>query len=250
MINKKMELSSKTALITGGAKRIGKAIAYALASKGINIVIHYKSSEREAENVAKEIENFGVKAWIIQADLSISHEAENLIPNIRRETGDIHILINNASIFDKSKLINFSTQVLMENIRINALAPLLISRSFAEQKIEGNIINFLDTKIIEYDKEHTAYHLSKLMLFSMTKMMALEFAPLIRVNAIAPGLILPPPGQDISYLEKLSVTNPLKKVGSPDDITNAVLFLLSSDFITGQVVFVDGGYHLKGNIYV
>lgn len=245
-----MELSGKIALITGGAKRIGKAIAFALASNGTNIVIHYKSSEKEAENIAKEIENLGVKAWIIKADLSISSEAENLIPNIRKETGDIHILINNASIFDKSKLIDFSTEVLMDNIRINALAPLLLSRSFAEQKIEGNIVNFLDTKIIEYDKEHTAYHLSKLMLFSMTKMMALEFAPLVRVNAIAPGLILPPPGQDISYLEKLSVTNPLKKFGSPDDITNAVLFLLSSDFITGQVIFVDGGYHLKGNIYV
>lgn len=245
-----MELSGKIALITGGAKRIGKAIAFALASNGTNIVIHYKSSEKEAENIAKEIETFGVKTWIIQADLSIPSEAENLIPNIRKETDDIHILINNASIFDKSKLIDFSTEVLMDNIRINALAPLLLSRSFAEQKTEGNIINFLDTKIIEYDKEHTAYHLSKLMLFSMTKMMALEFAPLVRVNAIAPGLILPPPGQDISYLEKLSVTNPLKRFGSPDDITNAVLFLLSSDFITGQVIFVDGGYHLKGNIYV
>lgn len=245
-----MELSGKIALITGGAKRIGKAIAFALASNGTNIVIHYRSSEKEAENIAKELEDYNVKAWIIQANLSISSEAENLIPNIRKETGDIHILINNASIFDKNKLTNFSTEVLMENIRINALAPLLLARSFAEQGIEGNIINFLDTRIVEYDKEHAAYHLSKLMLFSMTKMMALEFAPLIRVNAIAPGLILPPTGQDISYLEKLSVTNPLKKVGSPDDITNAVLFLLSSDFITGQVIFIDGGYHLKGNIYV
>lgn len=245
-----MKLFGKTALITGGAKRIGKAIAFALASNGVNIVIHYKSSEKEVETVVKEIEKLGVKSWFIQADLSISSEAENLIQNIRKEFGDINILVNNASIFDKSKLTDFSLDILMKNIQINALAPLLLARSFAMQGIGGNIINLLDTRIIEYDKEHTAYHLSKRMLFSMTKIMALEFAPLIRVNAIAPGLILPPPGQDASYLEKLSVTNPLKKVGSPDDINSAVLFLLNNDFITGQVIFVDGGYHLKGNIYV
>ncbi len=246
----KMKLSGKTALITGGAKRIGKAIAFALACNGVNIAIHYKSSEEEAKAMAKEIENLGVKAWITQADLSIPSEVEKLIPNIIEKAGNLDILINNASIFDRSKLTEFSDEVLIENIRTNAFAPLLLARAFAKQKIQGAIINLLDTRIIEYDKEHSAYHISKLMLFSLTKMMALEFAPLIRVNAISPGLILPPPGQDISYLEKLSVTNPLKKIGSPDDITNAVLFLLNSDFITGQVIFVDGGYHLKGNIYV
>ena len=138
---------------------------------------------------------------------------------------------------------------MFSNIRINTLAPLLLSRSFAKQTKQGVIINFLDSRIVEYDAQHAAYHISKRSLFTITRMLALEFAPSIRVNAVAPGLILPPEGKDINYLKEHAQNNPLKCYGDPQDIADAVLFLIRSSFITGQVIFVDGGYHIKGCTY-
>ncbi|MFW6158915.1 MAG: SDR family oxidoreductase, partial [Planctomycetota bacterium] len=114
---------------------------------------------------------------------------------------------------------------------------------------DGAIVNFLDTRVVAYDREHVAYHLSKRMLFSLTRMMALEFAPAVRVNAVAPGLILPPPGRDRAYLERLKSSNPLNRVGTLGQVTEAVLFLLGNEFVTGQVVFVDGGQHMNGRTY-
>ncbi|MCH7709078.1 MAG: SDR family oxidoreductase [Myxococcales bacterium] len=107
----------------------------------------------------------------------------------------------------------------------------------------------MDTRITDYDKSHVSYHLSKRMLFSMTRMMALEFAPKVRVNAIAPGLILPPEGKDETYLQDLARSNPLLAYGGPGDVVEAVLFLLQGRFVTGQVLYVDGGRHLLGGVY-
>lgn len=242
--------TSKTALVTGAAKRIGRATALALAAHKVNVVVHYRFSSDEAEAVAMEARDMGVNAWTLQADLRQPVEAENLLPQALDEAaGPIQILINNASIFAESHLTDFTLADLADNIQVNAMAPLLLSRAFAAQECEGAIVNFLDTRVIEYDKEHAAYHLSKRMLFTLTRMMALEFAPQIRVNAIAPGLILPPPGKDRAYLEGRASTNPLNRVGTLSGITDTVLFLLRSEFITGQVIFVDGGYHMKGTVY-
>ena len=103
--------------------------------------------------------------------------------------------------------------------------------------------------MVDYDRAHAAYHLSKRMLFTLTRMMALEFAPQIRVNAVAPGLILPPPGQDASFLERMASTNPLGRHGDASDVADAVLFLTGAGFVTGQVIYVDGGRHMKGAVY-
>jgi len=242
-------INGKTALVTGAAKRIGKATALALASNHVNLVLHYRSSQDEVEKVASECRNMGVKTWIAKAELSDPDEAADLLSKASETAGPIHILINNASIFTKSHLMDFTIQDLEENIQINAISPLIIGRSLAKQNCEGSIINFLDTRITEYDREHVAYQLSKRMLFTLTRMMSLDFAPNIRVNAVAPGLILPPPGENIDYLQKLAHTNPLNRIGSLKGITDTVLFLLNSEFITGQVIFVDGGYHIKGSVY-
>lgn len=242
-------LDGKTALITGAAKRLGRATALALAGQGVNVVVHYRSSSEDADDVVSKAQDMGVKAWKVKADLSEPVEAEELFTKAIEVAGTVEILINNASIFGKSSLIDFTLEEVNENVKVNAISPLLIARALAEKVNEGAIVNFLDTRFTEYDKEHAAYHLSKRMLFSLTRMMALEFAPGIRVNAVAPGLILPPPGKDISYLENLAPTNPLNRVGTVQGITDSVLFLLESDFITGQVIFVDGGYHMKGYVY-
>jgi len=242
-------LSGKTALITGGGVRLGRAAALGLASHGADLVLHYNTSGAGALDAAGTISKLGCKAWCIRADLGNAAAAEALLDSAISKAGAIDILINNASIFPKNRLTDFSADDLSQNIQINAMAPLLLARSFASQQREGVIINFLDTRITEYDRNHAAYHLSKRMLYSMTKMMALEFAPRLRVNAVAPGLILPPPGADEGYLERLAEAIPLKRSGNPNDVIEAVLFLVRSSFITGQVLFIDGGQHLNGSVY-
>lgn len=249
-MNSDMSPSIKTALVTGASKRLGKATALALAGEGYNIVIHYNRSKEQAEQVRRHIaDTYKVQAWTVQAELNDNEQARSLIEQACALAGPIDVLVNNASIFPGNKLMDITEQDVFENIRVNALSPFEIGRSFYSQTKAGVIINFLDTRIVEYDKLHAAYHISKRMFFTLTRMMALEFAPAVRVNAVAPGLILPPPGKDESFLKKYAKNNFLNTYGSVDDITSAVLFLIKSRFITGQVIFVDGGNHMKGYTY-
>jgi NAD(P)-dependent dehydrogenase (short-subunit alcohol dehydrogenase family) len=238
------QLSGKTALVTGAAKRIGRAIALALSKQGVRLVLHYHTSSDLAKELAGEVG--GLTAG---ADLASPDEAEALVERAIELAGPIDFLVNNASVFPEGRLMDFSPAALAQAININALAPFLIARRFAAQQRPGAIVNLLDARIADYDREHVPYHLSKRMLFSLTRMMALEFAPSIRVNAVAPGLILPPEGQDDAYLAALAATNPLNRCGNTDGVADAVVFLLKSDFITGEVLFVDGGRHLKGSLY-
>ncbi len=244
------ELDDRTALVTGAAKRLGRAIAEALASEGADIVVHYRSSGEEAEAAAERLRQKGVAAWTVQADLADATEARGLLGRATELAGrPLDILVNSASIFTPSHVLGFDEEELRRQFAVNTLAPLYLSRAFAEGARRGQIINMLDARMLECDDGHAAYHLSKRALFTLTRMLALELAPATRVNAVAPGLILPPPGQDESYLEALADTVPLKRHGSADDIARAVLFLATSDFVTGQVIYVDGGRHMEGRMY-
>ena len=249
MANGATPLSAKTALVTGAARRLGAATALALARHGVNVVVHYRSSASEAEQVADAVRRLGPKAWTCPADLAHGEEAGRLFAQARDLAGPIDLLVNNAGIFAAGGLTEFTPDELHANVDVNAMAPLLLAREFAGQGREGVIVNFLDARVVDYDGAHVAYHLSKRMLFSLTRMMALEFAPRVRVNAVAPGLILPPEGEDAAYLERMASTNPLNRHGDAAHVTEAVLFLLRNDFVTGQVVFVDGGRHLRGSLY-
>lgn len=242
-------LTGRTALVTGAAKRLGAATALELARHGAAVVIHYGQSKAEAEQVAQAARTIGAPAWTVAANLADSTAAEGLFDRATHVSGPIDVLVNNASIFPKAGIKTLSRADLHANVDVNALAPLLVSRRFFAQGRPGCIINFLDARITDYDADHVPYHLSKRMLFSLTRMMAIEFAPAVRVNAVAPGLVLPPDGQDESYLESLAHTNPLGKHGDAKDVTDAVLFLIRNEFITGQVIFVDGGRHMKGAMY-
>jgi len=244
-----IDLRGQTALVTGGAKRLGGAVARALARRGVHLVIHYRSSAGEAEALAAELTGLGVKAWTVLGDLGDPAICGPVFEQAVQQAGAIDILVNNASIFPDSRLDDFTADQLFENVQVNAMAPAFLCRLFAAQKRPGTIVNFLDTRILDYDRRHVAYHLSKRMLHALTKMMAVEYAPAIRVNAVAPGLVLPPPGQDERYLERLTHTNPLQRHGSADDVAEAAVFLIASDFVTGQVLYVDGGRHLKGKMY-
>ena len=244
-----LRLAGHTALITGGAKRLGRAVTEALAGAGADVCIHYGHSADDAAGLAGRVRGLGRRAWTVQCDLADAEGVAGLLPRAMEEAGDVDILINNASIFPESTLMDFTEHDLRENINVNALAPLILGRTFAGRGKAGHIINFLDTRIVSYDKAHAAYHLSKRMLFTLTRMMALEFAPAIRVNAIAPGLILPPEGKTQAYLEQYAHTNPMQTYGNPRDIADTVLFLLTTGFITGQTIYVDGGRHMKGAVY-
>ncbi|MFH1438613.1 MAG: SDR family oxidoreductase [Pseudomonadota bacterium] len=239
-------LEGKTALITGSARRLGRATALALAGAGADIVVHYRGSAAEAERVVEEIGGVGRKAWAIGADLAVRREAEGLIERAAQAAGPLTILVNSASVFPPGGLDTITMDDLQKNIELNAWAPLLLGRKFAAQTETGHIVNFLDTKVAGYDWGHAAYHASKVMLELFTRMMAIRFAPGIAVNAVAPGLILPPAGKDGQYLEGLKDSTLLKRAGDPKQVADAVLFLVTSEYITGQVIFVDGGRHLKG----
>lgn len=243
-------LRGKVALVTGAAKRLGKAIALGLAQGGVDVVVHYGASAGEAELAVEELKALGVQAWAVQTDLSSPDATAGLL-DLARDLADapIDILVNSAGIFPSGRVLDLTLAELEENVRVNAFSPLVLCREFAAQEWPGQIVNLLDARLVDYDQEHAAYHLSKRMLFSITRMLALELAPGIRVNAVAPGLILPPPGKDDSYLAALVNTNPLLKHGCAQDVVRAVLFLLHSDFVTGQVIYVDGGRHMRGRMY-
>ncbi len=244
-----IEISNNVALITGAAKRLGRATALALANAGVDIVVHYRDSESEATELAGMIEASGVKAWTLRADLADPAQAESLYDCAVDAAGRVDFVINNASFFHEDTVLDFALEDLQANISVHASAPLLLARAHAKSGRSGAIVNFLDARIVDYDRNHAAYHLSKRMLFTLTRMLAVELAPNIRVNGVAPGLVLPPAGKDEAYLASLAHTNPLQRYGSMEDITAAVLFLLQSDFVTGQVLFVDGGRHMAGTMY-
>jgi len=245
MNDKPRNLSGKTALVTGAAKRLGRSIALALADRGAAVAAHYNTSADEAADLAAQLEKKGASAYTLQADLGDESQAQTLLARAVRLAGPIDILVNNASTYDAGRLAELTARDLAGNVQINAFAPLQIARDFAAQGRSGAIVNLLDAAVLDYDRAHAAYHLSKQMLLSLTRIMAAQFAPAVRVNAVAPGLILPPAGADKADFEKLTHTNLLGRVGTAQDVTDAVVFLLESEFITGQVIFVDGGRHLK-----
>ncbi len=243
-------LKGKTALVTGAAKRIGKAIAGVLAQNHVNVIMHYCSSADKYVNGAlADIKTPGIEAWKFQSDFSNIDNVDSLFEKIENTIGPVDILINNASVFSPSKLATLSFRELNNTLAINSIAPFRLSQHIVKQNREGSIINILDSCIKRYDMNHAAYQLSKSMLHQITEMMAVELAPQIRVNGIAPGIILPPEGKDETYIRELSRRNLLNRSGKLSDITDAVLFLLSNTFITGEVLFIDGGENLKGEPY-
>jgi len=239
------DLQGQTALVTGAALRLGRDISLDLAQQGVNVVVHYNRSAETAEQVVAEIRALGVNAWSVQGDFAEPGGYEGLIDRVLAQCDSLDILVNSASIFPEGRLNDLSFGDVMTNVHVNAWAPFELSRQFAASGAEGAIVNLLDTRIRGFDFNHVAYILSKHMLASLTTMTAAEFAPRIRVNAVAPGLVLPPPGKTDSDLEPMATTLPLQTRGFPADVVDAVGFLLRSPFITGQVIYVDGGRHIR-----
>jgi len=243
-------LENRVVLVTGGARRLGKVTALHLASLGMNVVIHCHRSRDEAEETAEEVFRLGRRAAVVEGDLGDIDALGAMFSQCVDTLGPISALVNSASIFEPGNVLAFSCADLERNMRINAMAPLVLSRLFAAQEqMAAVIVNILDSHVGEYDAPHVPYHLSKRALDSLTRMLAVELAPRIRVNAVAPGLILPPENAPENYGLLRQKELPLRRQGAPDDVAKAVAFLLESEFITGQTIFVDGGRHLSGSFY-
>lgn len=232
-------------LITGAARRIGRATALAFADEGANVVVHYRSSVDEARRLVSELTAKGVKAWMVQSDLGKPDETELLIGRALDIAGSLDVVVNNASVFPHDTLQDLTFDGLIDSMRVNAWSPFVLGREFARLVGRGRIVNLIDSRVKDYDWTHVGYILSKHVLWELTKMMALRYAPDITVNGVAPGLILPPQGRDASYLEGLKDTVPLWEVGDPAYVAEAVVFLAKSEYVTGEMLFVDGGRHLK-----
>ena len=237
-----MQLTGKTALVTGGAVRIGRAIAERLAAEGVVVAVHCHQSRKEIEPSAS-----GIRA-VFTADFSRPEtECPDLMVRVRRELGPIDFLINNAAIFEAGTLISTTAEEWERHMAINLRAPVVLSQAFANQlplDRTGRIVNILDWRAERPCPGHLAYTVSKAGLSALTKILAAELAPRIFVNAVAPGAILPPASTDFAAQTQIAGRNRLGRFGSPDDVAEAVVFLLKSEFITGDTLAVSGGEQL------
>lgn len=234
------------ALITGSADRIGKAVAIHLAKQGYNLILHYNSSKEKAQKVKDEIESgySGLKVELLQINFLQENDFNQIFQDLKKKKITIEILVNCASDFIKSNFKEEGSELLDKEMTINFKIPYLLTKAFAKVYGKGNIINFVDTKVTKNSTVHLDYILSKKLLKDFTRISAVELAPDIRVNGIGPGLILPPEGEDESYLMNLAQNIPLKTIGNLEEILKAVQFILDSKFFTGQILYIDGGEHL------
>lgn len=242
-----MELDGKVAIVTGGAVRLGKALALALAEQGARLAIHYGSSAGPAQETVTEIKAMGSDALAIQADLSQSGQAPSIVERTVAHFSQVNILVNSAAIFEPGNWDDTTEANWDRHFAINLKSPFFLSQAFAKHvgpERAGHIVNIADWRGFRPGAEHVAYTLTKAALIAMTRSLALALAPNIQVNAIAPGLILPPPGEDQSYLERKASKIPAQRVDSPEEVAKALIFLLRSDFVTGDLIFVTGGEHL------
>jgi pteridine reductase len=237
----------KVALITGSAKRIGRAVALHLAQSGWDLALHFHHSEVEAAQLKKELKRINSHGTyrLFQADLNHVPDVEGLISNVISAFARLDLLVNNASVFQPGTIRDSSTMLLQRNLQVNFMAPFILTREFANHGDNGVIINLVDTRMTKNHFSHAAYSLSKKVLWELTRMSALELAPAFRVNAIAPGVVLPPGNEDESYLEKLAATTPMKEPAGLKPVLQSVSAILENENLTGQVFFCDSGEHLR-----
>lgn len=249
MRSERLNLEGKVAVITGAAVRIGRSMALALAEAGVDICIHYGSSQQEAEQTCLEIQQLGRKAFTVSSDLSDPIQAAaQIIDSTLNEFGKVDILINSASVFENNQLLDSAEHDWDAHLDINLKAPYFLCQNFAkamQPDQDGHIVNIVDWRAQRAGIGHLPYRISKAGLVALTECLTLELAPKIQVNAIAPGAILPPPDRDASYLEERAKQIPLQRAGSPQDVCDALLYLLRSDFITGEILTVAGGEQLS-----
>ena len=243
-------MKNKNLLITGAATRVGKAMALHFAEKGWNIALHYFRSSSKAKELKKIIEQNWVKVTLIKADLKNSKQVEKIVPLAKKKLGAIDCLINNAALFEKDDIANFTTKSWNDHFNINLLAPTILTKQFAKQaskKTVSNIINIIDQRIFNLTPFFMSYTISKSGLQTLTKTMAKRLGPNIKVNAIAPGPTIKSKRQTDRHFRNQVKSTLLKKSVRLEDICDTVEFLINNNSITGQIVAVDSGQNLSRN---
>jgi NAD(P)-dependent dehydrogenase (short-subunit alcohol dehydrogenase family) len=239
----------KGVLITGAAKRIGRAQAIDFARNGWNVAVHYRSSANEANALAQEIESLGVQACAVRCDLSDTRAVHALLHDCTERLGTITCLINNASEFRFDSITDLTPESWDLHLDINLKAPVFLAQSMAHHlagtQIPGNVINIIDQRVWNLTPEFFSYTVSKAGLWSATRMLAQALAPQIRVNAIGPGPVLKSVHQSPDDFEREVHSTLLQRGTTPEEIAQAIRFILSAPAMTGQMLALDGGQHLS-----
>jgi pteridine reductase len=239
---------ARTALVTGGARRVGRALSLGLAEAGFDVLVNYHASASEAHDVVRQIEAMGQRAVAVQGDLSDSADVARLSEALRTHFGRLDLLVNNASIFEPRRLLEVEEEEWDRVMAVNLKAPFLVLKATADllEANGGSVVNLVDLSALQPWTEYAHHAVSKAGLLHLTRVMARALAPRVRVNAIAPGSVLPPDDHDEAERERARKRAALGTLGTPEDVLRTVLFLYRSPFITGEVVVVDGGSMLGG----
>lgn len=251
-----MQLKGRVALVTGAAHRLGKAVATALAEKGCHLAVHYGRSEKEAARTVDELSTLGIEAVAMSADLSREREIEGLFSRLESHFGRLDILVNSAASFERQEFGSVSADDWDRVMAINLRAPFLCTRQGARLMIDGRgenepprlVVNMVDLSAVSVWPGYVQHGVSKAGLLHFTRTAARELAPGVRVNAILPGAVLPPSAltTDSEEWRQMGKRLPVGRTGEPSQVGHTAVFLAENDFITGEVIFVDGGEHLLG----
>ena len=242
-----MKPAKKSVLVTGAAKRLGRAIALHLGESGWSVAVHYNNSQAEAEETVAALHQKGVHAAAINADLTLEDDTEWLIARARAAVGPLTALVNNASVFENDTIATMTRQSWDKHIEANLRAPLVLSRDFAEQLpdgAEGAIVNLLDQRLLKPTPQFLSYGVSRAGLHWLTVTLAQALGPRIRVNGVAPGPTLRNERQSEAHFKRQQESTILGRGATPDDVARAVGYLIEARAVTGQMIAVDGGQHL------
>jgi pteridine reductase len=242
-----MNLAGRVALVTGAGRRVGQALALALGAKKMKVAVHYNGSAAGAAETVRQLESEGAVGRAFQADLSSADGPAKLVADVASAFGAIDVLVNSAAVMERTPLGEITVEQWDAIMAINLRAPFFVAQSAAPHLTasRGAIVNIADLAAYETWPGYIPHGISKAGVVHMTRSLARVLAPAVRVNGVAPGTVLLPENWETAADERLRKTTPLARTGTPEDVSAAVVFLLESDYITGETIIVDGGRHIR-----
>ena len=243
-----MELRGRVALVTGGAHRVGRALSTALAHAGMRVAINYHSASAEADALVAQLAAEGHEMRAYQGDLTQAEAPASLVAAVTSDFGGLDVLVNSAAVMLLTPVDEITVAKWDSIFALNLRAPFFMSQAAHPwlRKVNGSIVNLADLAAFETWPDYIPHGISKAGIVQMTRAMARAFAPEVRVNAIAPGAVLLPDDWSDETRAHFAKTTPLNRIGSPDDVVGAMMYLLQSDYVTGDTLLVDGGRHVRG----
>jgi len=242
-----VELRGRVALVTGAGRRVGRAIAVGLGAQGMRVAVHYHASDDGARETARLIEAAGGSPTLVTADLTMGDAPAALVGDVVRQLGVIDVLVNSSAVMERTPLGEVTAAQWDAMMSLNLRAPFLLAQAAAPHlvSVDGAIVNIADLAAFETWPAYIPHGISKAGIVYMTRALARTLAPHVRVNAVAPGAVLLPDDWREEDADKLRASTPMGRLGSPDDVVQAMLYLLRADYVTGETIIVDGGRHVR-----